>query len=112
MPYIDQESRGQIEHGRPPLSAGELNYVFCQMALSGCFGVGTYLGICKDYLAQTKPSYQRMNDIVGALRGAYKELMRRGKGVHTDLMLALEEFEIRILAPYEDSAKERNGDIF
>lgn len=46
------------------------------------------------YLRRKGLSYQTINDVVGALIGANTE------------------FERRIVAPYEDSARARNGDVY
>lgn len=64
MPYITLDERSRLAHGgRPPQSAGELNYCFTKVALA--------------YLAEVGLSYQTINDVLGALSGASKEFYRR-----------------------------------
>jgi len=62
MPYITQEQRKEIDNGRPPLNAGELNYCITKLILNYSNGV---------------ECYQNYNDILGALEGAKLELYRR-----------------------------------
>lgn len=80
MPYISFENRVALEHGDTPQNAGELNYLFTCIA--------------NDYLADKGLSYQRLNDIVGAMECAKDELYRR------------------IAAPYEDKKIAENGDVY
>jgi hypothetical protein len=59
-------------------NAGQLNFrFFC---------------LCLDYW-KSKPNYQGINDILGALEGCKQEFYRR------------------IVGPYEDEAIQRNGDV-
>lgn len=80
MPYILQKDRDIL---RPVAltarTAGELNYQLTCIA--------------HDYWHEHGPSYQAINDIVGALDGAKAEFQRR------------------IVAPYEDEKIKQNGDI-
>ena len=69
MPYVKQEARRQIMHGRPPMDAGELNYVLTTI-------IHTYW--------YARPKYQTANDIVGALEGAKAEFQRRGLAPYED----------------------------
>lgn len=62
MPYINQEDRRQLRHGRLPMDAGELNYSLTRI-------IHAYWN--------TQPKYQTANDIVGALEGAKAEFQRR-----------------------------------
>lgn len=63
MPYIKNWQRTDLAEGKvPPMSAGELNFLFTIIARS--------------YFA-THPNYQGINDIVGALEGAKLEFYRR-----------------------------------
>lgn len=61
-------------------NAGELNYQFTKIAIN--------------YLQVHGASYQRFNDIVGALEGAKLEIYRRQ------------------IAPYEDKKIAENGDVY
>lgn len=84
MPYIKQERRGDmVENGSLKSftidTAGELNYAI------------TYL--INEYMVSGE-SYQRYNDVIGALEGAKLELYRRK------------------IAPYEDIKIKSNGDVY
>jgi len=63
MPYIRDVERKEIEQGKPPATAGELNY---------CFTL-----LINEYLNTLGERYQTYNDIVGALEGCKLELYRR-----------------------------------
>lgn len=82
MPYIKQDRRERLLlfAAEVPQNAGELNFMFTMIA--------------KNYLRNGGTSYQRLNDIVGALEGAKLELYRR------------------VAAPYEDTKIEENGDVY
>lgn len=85
MPYIDQESRAELEHIEelivdfPPNTAGELQYLIAVMI--------------REYMKNNPYRYQTMNNVMGALGGANLEFYRR------------------YVAPYEDQCIERNGDV-
>jgi hypothetical protein len=83
MPYITKADRLQFERAfaaMPPANtAGELNYLFSRIAAR--------------YIAAHGLSYQRANDVVGALDGAKAEFQRR------------------TLADYEDAKLIANGDV-
>lgn len=68
MPYIKQTRRielGTLRDGvfEIPQTAGELNYLFTQMALA--------------YISTWHTDYQKINDVLGALEGAKLEFYRR-----------------------------------
>jgi len=80
MPYITEKQRNNIEIlNFKPVCAGELNYVITT--------------IIRDYYDKS-PSYQSINDVVGALEGAKLEFYRR------------------VAAPYEDNKIILNGDVY
>ena len=84
MPYIRQERRQKIAPGlreaaKAVESPGDLNYAFTLLA--------------RLYLDREPVSYQRINDVIGALEGAKLELYRR------------------VAAPYEDRKREENGEV-
>ena len=62
MPYIKQELRDEIRHGKPPLDVGELNYCITRLIHS--------------YWKRSE-CYQTANDILGAIEGAKAEFYRR-----------------------------------
>jgi len=88
MPYIKEEDRKRLEfycdlNGDLDVkikTSGELNYLFTIIALT--------------YLEQNGKSYQRINDILGALDGASKEFYRR------------------VAVPYEEEKITLNGDVY
>lgn len=80
MPYIKQEDRLRLQTFFDDASTpGELNYLFTWL-ITAYLHEGT--------------SYQRINDIVGALEGAKLEFYRR------------------VVAPYEDKKIVENGDVY
>lgn len=78
MPYITQEDKEFLETELPD-TAGHLNYLFTTI-INGYTEDGV--------------SYQKINDVVGALEGAKAEFQRR------------------IVAPYEDKKIKENGDVY
>jgi hypothetical protein len=78
MPYINQEARNRLKFDKPRY-AGELNYLITTLLM--------------DYYNQG-PSYQTINDIIGALEGAKMEFYRR------------------VVVPYEDKKIKDNGDVY
>lgn len=84
MPYISQRARGKFAHiqGHP-----------VDIANSGELNYLLTLFI-NEYLHQHGKHYATMNDVVGALDSTGKEFYRR------------------VVAPYEDQAIERNGDMY
>lgn len=79
MPYISQEKRRQLKYERNAETAGELNYIFTKTITNYIDG---------------SPSYQKFNDVIGALECCKLELYRR------------------MIAPYEDNKAIENGDVF
>jgi hypothetical protein len=82
MPYINPNKRVNLipELETLPMDAGELNFVFTQ--------------VIQQYLMLNGKSYQRINDVLGALEGAKLEFYRR------------------VAAPYEDVKIMENGDVY
>lgn len=80
MPYIKQTERLRIENddakgfGLRPDNAGELNYLFTELAVS--------------YLTRHGLNYQHLNDVIGALEGAKMELYRRVAAPYEDTKIA------------------------
>lgn len=80
MPYITKDRREKWLDDQPMLpafqaeNAGELNYVFTEIA--------------QDYLLRKGLKYQHINDIVGALEGAKLEMYRRVAGPYEDIKIA------------------------
>ena len=80
MPYINQPTRREILRGDPIESPGELNYALTLLVTA--------------YMRYHGESYQRFNDVIGALEGCKMELYRRR------------------VAPYEDRKIVENGDVY
>lgn len=83
MPYINKEDRKKfddaIEDVLPAVNPGELNYLITKL--------------CHIYIDFNGLSYQRINDVMGALEGAKLEFYRR------------------LVATYEDKKIKENGDL-
>lgn len=77
MPYIKQEDRARVLQTLLPANSGELNFLLTTIILE-------YVG---------KPSYAKINDVLGALEGAKLEFYRR------------------TVVPYENFKITENGDI-
>lgn len=80
MPYIKKIDRQELAAGLLPETPGELNYCLTKFVWS--------------YYKDNEPSYQTINDILGALEGAKLEFYRR------------------VAAPYEDQKRFDNGDVY
>jgi len=80
MPYITPKDRFRLAETKTPITAGELNYTLTEAITN--------------YAAESALSYQRINDIIGALEGAKLEFYRR------------------VAVPYEEKKKEENGDVY
>jgi hypothetical protein len=63
MPYIKEEDRDRVWTDTHPTNAGELNYLFTQIAIN--------------YFEEQGGRYQQVNDILGALEGCKLEFYRR-----------------------------------
>lgn len=84
MPYIKQVDRDAIDYRtRLPNTPGELNYAITKLIQQ--YWDGTHTG---------PHSYQKINDVLGALDGASKEFYRR------------------VAIPYEDKKIAENGDVY
>ena len=83
MPYISQQDREEINQGREPESAGELNYKITTL-------IQSYL----DRTCVKGVSYGKINEVIGALECCKLELYRR------------------LAAPYEDKKMQENGDVY
>ena len=106
MPYITRDRRGQ-----PPEDAGELNYALCKICLAGDDTPRILWNHVLDYLVRRGFSYQRMTDVIGALDGAYEELLRRTDTKYPELLHTKYQFREQIINPYEDTKITENGDI-
>lgn len=82
MPYVKQEDRGK-EGG----NAGILNYQITTL-------VDRHLQSNSHLHHDNRPHYCCLNEVVGVLECVKQELYRR------------------VIAPYEDVKREKNGDVF
>ena len=81
MPYITNERRFALDiDSEEPKNAGELNYKITMLLL--------------EYWESKDPSYQGINDILGACAGAQAEFYRR------------------VAVPYEEEKRRINGDVY
>jgi hypothetical protein len=84
MPYLSEEARTRLierlDADGNAMSPAELNFVLCAFMLT--------------YWEDLGPSYQALNDIIGAMD------------------LAKAEFWRRVVVPYEAEKCDINGDIF
>lgn len=115
MPYIDQEDRHQIKHGRAALVAGELNYVITKLLIAEKFV--DIRPTVMSYWCLNFKRYQTINDIIGALECAKLEYRRRmGGGAREYAIEAIEnakaDFYNTVAAPYEDGKVKVNGDVY
>ena len=85
MPYIPQEYRAELNDPSEfvPTTPGELNYAITRLLTE-------YLTDQGDHV----PTYDRFNEVIGALECAKLELYRR------------------MVAPYEDRKRFENGDVY
>jgi hypothetical protein len=84
MPYIDKERRAELkeQYDWDARTAGELNYVLSQHVYLNRTDTGRH------------PSYALYNEVIGVLECLKLEVYRR------------------LVAPYEDTKLEENGDVF
>lgn len=82
MPYVHPKVRAQLDAGALPGSSGELNYVITRIA--------------DGYIRRMygAVNYEGVNEVVGVLECAKLELYRR------------------VAAPYEDTKRQDNGDVY
>lgn len=80
VPYIPEEQRVHGKRGYFARTPGKLNYAITRL--------------CDFYLQDFGVSYQRLNEIIGALECAKLEFARR------------------VVGPYEDSKITENGDVY
>lgn len=88
MPYIPVESRGTfVQSLRVPQSPGELNYLLTSICL-WFLQEGRVTAENREH-----PTYWDYNDVIGALECCKLEMYRRA------------------VAPHEDAAAQKNGDL-
>lgn len=123
MPYIKQERRDEIQFGNclqaAAENAGELNYKLTRIFQNEP-------DVCKlgfkienealNYLNFHGTSYQRINDVIGAVYASYMEYDRRTGNGNALIELVLNEvvdyIYTAIAAPYEDGKIKENGDVY
>ena len=91
MPYISQQRREELAKVTPsldkelPKTSGEIQYLIADL-------INKFMNSTE--AEEGKLRYQHMNDVMGALSGAQQEFYRL------------------VVAPYEDSKKNENGDVY
>lgn len=119
MPYIDKSRREELakEVVREAKTRGELNYLITLRMI--------------EELNKRGKSYNNMNDIIGEMKDNYYSLDHIEKSkfqkdinsikewariTYTEKVGVIEcavlEFYRRVVAPYEDEAIKRNGDVY
>ena len=73
MPYITDHDKEQINRGRNPENAGQLNYLLTM--------------ICSQYLKDNDERYQTYNDIIGVLTCIQHETYRRKIGPYEEIKI-------------------------
>lgn len=123
MPYIDEESKQRLsQDGANPQTVGELTYLFSTHVInSDNNGDYTFLaealkGEVGSYLLEQDVSYSVLCGVVGSLECARREHRRRrpdkwmpGSDAISEV---LDEFYSSVVAPYEDTKIEQNGDVY
>lgn len=90
MPYIKIDKRNKIT----PVLKGDFGRVEMQHVITAGDLNYAFTMLAIDYVKRMGLNYQNINDVVGALDGAKAEFQRR------------------IVADYEDSKAEINGDVY
>lgn len=115
MPYIDSDRRVKIDSGFPPSNAGELTYVFYCRMLKGAddqFDKDIDHAI-STYIANRGAGFQTFCDVLGALSASELEYRRRHGYSMTCTWLRRHKRVVydNTIAPFEDLAITRNGDV-
>lgn len=124
MPYIDKTSKDRLyADGQDAGTVGELTYLFSLHCINAdrqqdyTFLVDTLrLEIVKYLDANGPTNYALLNGVVGSLECARREHRRRRPDSYLPadeaLSETLTEFYNGIVAPYEDTKIEQNGDVY
>lgn len=137
MPYISQASRPAIDNFLQieilnlsevsdgpiaiPQNAGELNYAISMLCVGDNFEWDTFNRVhevCQAYLRDKEFRYQRVNDVLGALDGAFREYRRRVSRspsrinfIQLVLRSVADEIYASTVGGYEDEKISENGDL-
>lgn len=124
MPYIDKVAKDRLyAEGEEASNVGELTYLFTLHCLNAdrernhTLLVETLNIEIMKYLNFNGPTnYALLNGVVGSLECARREHRRRRPDSYLPadeaLSEVLTEFYGRIVAPYEDTKIEQNGDVY
>jgi len=118
MPYIksDDSRRVDLQKGKQPKTAGELNYqIFWFLKTyrnaDRTNQVKTVISFVDNFLYGPKnKNYQRYNDMTGCLIRCQKEVKRR-LGIDARWLTAIMETYDAEIDDYEDACIKRNGDV-
>lgn len=120
MPYLAKDRKQYIDGGGQVVTEGDLTYVLTRACLNAC-DIGPFLenalnAECGAYLENGRNNYATRCQIMGALECARREFRRRRPDSYLMINAAISEVQRRfydeIIAPYEDSKIEFNGDVF
>jgi hypothetical protein len=125
VPYITLEARDRIAEGGHPRDPGELNYVISKLLIDSArytyhsgerskFINREVRNACDVYILRSdRMSYQRINDVVGALICAGHEYARRTGDVFPRTLCAdiASDFYTAVAVPYELKKIQENGDL-
>ena len=138
MPYIEQEARGRLKFQNNPKTEGELNYLLTLEYLNLVKELGesyTTYGKIRSAVSSLVFDLHALRTIPPAnkfkidysliekrLRLACRTYFKTNKGIKTDeeilsdtvgaLINSSDELYRRKVAPYEDSKKDQNGDVY
>ena len=112
MPYIKDEHgrRIQLSRGATALNAGELNFQIFYYVKNSNPVYYEKIRYFTDEFLSTGRTYQKYNDLTGALVCCYKEIKRRLNREEDVLLDVLESYNEEINA-YEDIKIGENGDV-
>jgi hypothetical protein len=134
MPYIKQGDRDEIEKGRAPAVAGELNYVYTRYYIE-VYKTGDMTGlesrlwdVTFKFLEGKEMRYDLINTVIGAIECSRIEFFFRilpsvNQEEDSEAMDWLSHFDERVSEfkvavynkiglPYEAKKREENGDVY
>lgn len=123
MPYIAQDIREILDEERsPPLTAGDLTYLLYRATIDwdGIDRSDFYTTLghrVQQYITRygNEPKYQDYAEVLGALTATAWEFERRhpegGRRKAITVMRFANAYYGAVIAPYEDTKIEENGDV-
>lgn len=128
MPYLKAERKQGLDNGLLPTTTGDLTYVFTRALLGdpneASLTEALEAGIDR-YFARRQINYGLLCDVMGTLTCAGCEYERRSgtlinrpsdadyvRETLTSLRQFIQSFYAHVIAPYEDTKIEQNGDVY